>query len=153
MTVTLEPFDPLSHGWVPDHEVGFMQFAGPAWRRRESEKLQLALMTGGQHANRNGVVHGGVLLALADHALGMISLDRTGHFGQATISLNVQFVSPAAIGDFIEVDAEVIRQTRSIVFLRGTLRVGPRVVATADGIWKILDSKSRGPMIDDRLPG
>jgi uncharacterized protein (TIGR00369 family) len=152
MTLTLEPFDPLSHGWIPDHEVGFMQSAGPTWRRREGEALRLALLTGDQHANRNGVVHGGVILALADHGLGMISLDRTGHSNQATISLNVQFVSPAALGDFVEVDAEVVRQTRSIVFLRGTLRVGSRVVATADGIWKILGSGFGGPEAGDRMP-
>lgn len=152
MTVVPEPFDPLSCGWVPDQEIGFMQFAGPTWRRREGGELQLALLTGEQHANRNGVVHGGVILALADHALGMVSLDRTGHSGQVTISLTVQFVSPAALGDFVEVHAEIIRQTRSIVFLRGILRVGSRVVATADGIWKILDSKRRQPAIGDHSP-
>ncbi|MET0430069.1 MAG: PaaI family thioesterase [Microvirga sp.] len=152
MILTQEPFDPSRQGWVPDHEVGFMQIAGPAWQRRDGQTLRLGLLTGDRHANRNGVVHGGVILALIDHGLGMISLDRTGCSRQATISLNVQFVSPAIMGDFLELDADVIRQTRSIVFLRGTLRAGSRVVATADGIWKILDSQRRQPIVEDRTP-
>lgn len=143
MTNASEPFDPSIHGWILDHEVGFMQFAGPVWRSREGEQLKLALLTGRQHANRNGAVHGGVILALADHALGMVSLAQTGCSRQATISLNVQFVSAAALGDFIEVEAEIIRRTRTVVFLRGLLRVGPRVIATAEGIWKILGSRDR----------
>jgi uncharacterized protein (TIGR00369 family) len=143
MTIAGELFDPSVHGWKLDHEVGFMQFAGPVWRRHEGEQLTLALLTGRQHANRNGVVHGGVIVALADHALGMVSLAQTGCSRQATISLNVQFVSPAALGDFIEVEAEIIRQTRTVVFPRGLLRVGPRVIATAEGIWKILGSRER----------
>jgi uncharacterized protein (TIGR00369 family) len=145
MTTSREPFDPRRHGWKPDHEVGFMQFAGPVWRRHEGQELRLGLLTASQHANRNGVVHGGVILALADHGLGMVSLDRTGRPRQATISLNVQFVSPCALGDFIEVEAEIIRQTRTIVFLRGVLRAGTRVIATAEGIWKILATEDRTP--------
>jgi uncharacterized protein (TIGR00369 family) len=141
MVDPLKPFDPVANGWEPDSEIGFMHLAGPTWRRREGKRLKLGLLTGDQHANRNGVVHGGVLLALADHGLGMVSLDQTDCYRQATISLNLQFVSPANLGDFVEVDAEVVRQTRSVVFLRGTLQVSARTVATADGIWKILSSK------------
>ena len=79
-------------------------------------------------------------MLVADHGLGMVSLDQTGCYRQATISLNVQFVSPANLGDFVEVDAEVVKQTRSVVFLRGTLRARSRIIATVEGIWKILGS-------------
>ena len=80
-----------------------------------------------------------------DLRLGMVSVDRTGRSRQATISLSVQFVSPGTIGDFIEVDAEIIRQTRTIIFLRGVLYAGARVIATAEGIWKVLASDDRTP--------
>jgi hypothetical protein len=32
----------------------------------------------------------------------------------------------------------VVRRTSALVFMRGTLRVGARVVANAQGVWKIL---------------
>ena len=41
-------------------------------------------------------------------------------------------------GEFAEIEVEIVRATRSLVFLRGVMRVGDRVVATADGVWKIL---------------
>jgi len=33
----------------------------------------------------------------------------------------------------------VIRKTQTLVFLRGMLVVGDRIVASANGVWKILD--------------
>jgi acyl-coenzyme A thioesterase PaaI-like protein len=38
----------------------------------------------------------------------------------------------------VEAQCEVVRRTRSVVFMRGTLVVGSHLVATANGIWKIL---------------
>jgi acyl-coenzyme A thioesterase PaaI-like protein len=43
------------------------------------------------------------------------------------------------IGDFVEAHCEIVRITRSIIFMRGTLMVGDRVVASASGVWKILE--------------
>ncbi len=37
--------------------------------------------------------------------------------------------------------AEIVRKTRSLVFIRGQLTVGARVVLAADGIWKILSPR------------
>ena len=48
------------------------------------------------------------------------------------------YVGALALGEFADLQAEITRATRSLVFLRGTMRVGDRTVATADGVWKIL---------------
>ena len=42
------------------------------------------------------------------------------------------------LGEFVEVGAEVLRATRTVVFVRGTLEVAGRAVVHADGVWKIL---------------
>jgi acyl-coenzyme A thioesterase PaaI-like protein len=42
------------------------------------------------------------------------------------------------LGEFVEVRSEVVRATRSVVFLEAKMLVGDRVVATASGIWKII---------------
>ena len=49
------------------------------------------------------------------------------------------------IGDFIEIQPEVIRKTQTLVFLRGMLMVGDRVVSSANGVWKILDRPQPQP--------
>ncbi|MBX6747993.1 MAG: PaaI family thioesterase, partial [Acetobacteraceae bacterium] len=55
-----------------------------------------------------------------------------------TVQLNTQFIAPVRVGDFVEGRAEVLRTTRSVLFVRGMLTVGDRTVAHADGVWKIL---------------
>ena len=54
------------------------------------------------------------------------------------MQLNVHYVGAVQLGEFAYVRSELVKVTRSLVFLRGTMTVGDRIVATADGVWKIL---------------
>jgi acyl-coenzyme A thioesterase PaaI-like protein len=54
------------------------------------------------------------------------------------VQLNVHFISGAKQGDFLIAEGEVMRVTRSIVFVRGRLTAGDRLIAHADGVWKRL---------------
>jgi acyl-coenzyme A thioesterase PaaI-like protein len=68
-------------------------------------------------------------------------LDSIGRKLCATIQLNTQFIAAVQIGDFVEGRAEIVRGTRSLVFVRGMLTVGERAVATIDGICKVLHTQ------------
>lgn len=131
-------FDPAREGWVLRSDEGFVGLVGPFWQRRDGDESNLGLLTEPKHRNRRGVVQGGVLMTLADRALGTAAWRETGHRPQATVQLDVHFVEKVAIGEFVEARCQVVRRTRSLVFMRGTLMVGSCIVATADGIWKIL---------------
>jgi acyl-coenzyme A thioesterase PaaI-like protein len=85
------------------------------------------------------------LMTFADRALGMAAWQEIGHQPQATIQLDVHFVKTVKIGEFVEAQCEVVRRTRSVVFMRGTLVVGSHLVATANGIWKILSRTEASP--------
>ncbi len=54
----------------------------------------------------------------------------------STIQFEMQFLSSARIGEFIELRPEVVRRTASLVFLRGVLTADVRSVAAASGIRK-----------------
>jgi acyl-coenzyme A thioesterase PaaI-like protein len=54
------------------------------------------------------------------------------------VQLNVHFISGAKQGDFLVAEGEVMRVTRSIVFVRGRLTAGDKLIAYADGVWKRL---------------
>ena len=129
---------PPPEGWEERSFAGFPALVGPILARREGEAWAYGLRIGPQHLNLRDAVHGGLFATLADHALGLTIWESLGRRPCATIQLNVQFVAAGKLGDFVEARAEVIRVTRSVVFVRGELRVGPRVVAMADGVWKIL---------------
>jgi len=68
-------------------------------------------------------------------------LDSVGRKLCATIQLNTHFIAAVQIGDLVEGRAEMVRVTRSLVFVRGMLFVGDRTVAAIDGIWKVLHTQ------------
>jgi acyl-coenzyme A thioesterase PaaI-like protein len=134
------PFDPAAAGWEPYPEEGFIGLVGPFWQKQEGESIRYAFLAEPKHHNRRGVVQGGMLMTFADRTLGMAAWYANGRRPQATVQLDVHFVDAVQIGEFVEAHNEVVRLTRSMVFMSGTLVVGSRIVATAKGIWKILGS-------------
>jgi len=77
-------------------------------------------------------------MSFADDALGMTVWMAADRQPCTTVQLNTQFVAPVRAGEFVESRVEVLRRTRTLVFVRGTLAVGDRTVVHADGVWKIL---------------
>ena len=80
-----------------------------------------------------------MLMTFADQAMGMTGRRATDEKPHATIELSMQFVGAVQLGDFVEAHCEIVRKTRSLLFIESKLKVGTRVVAAGSGIWKILD--------------
>ena len=134
-------FDPASDGWEAIPDDGFIGLVGPIWQKPGKSGMRFAFLADARHHNRRGVVHGGMIMTFADRALGMTARHATGQKAQATIQLDVHFVNAIQIGEFVEVHAEIVRLTRDLIFMKGDLVARGRVVATANGIWKILAGK------------
>jgi acyl-coenzyme A thioesterase PaaI-like protein len=130
--------DPATEGWEPVRDTGFIGLVGPIYRRQRGERWAFAFRAAPKHANLRDVVQGGMLMTFADRALGRNAWKAAGDKAVATIEFNMQFVSAGELGELIEIVPEVVRKTSSLVFMRGDLVVGSRMVATATGIWKIL---------------
>ena len=131
-------FDPGAHGWKAREEVGLMALLGPIWTKREDEGRVVAFVAEARHLNRSGIVHGGMLMAFADQALGMASTQASGGRRQVTVQLDTHFMGAVREGDFVEARCAVLRQTRSLLFMTGTLTVGDQIVSTSRGVWKLL---------------
>jgi acyl-coenzyme A thioesterase PaaI-like protein len=132
------PFDPAAEGWEPYVDEGFVGLVGPFWQKTEGETVRYGFLAEPKHHNRRGVVQGGMLMTFADRSLGMAAWFANERRPQATIQLDVHFIDAVHIGEFVEAQSRVVRRTRSVIFMSGTLAVGTRVVATANGIWKSL---------------
>ncbi len=132
-----EDFDPSREGWEPFSEPGHIELTGPLWRKQEGDELLVALHVKDKHLNRNGVVHGGMLMTLLDHAMAMGSWAHNGQRRQATIQFETQFIGKAERDDFLVVRPQVMRRARSLVFMRAVGTVGERVVVSASGVWTI----------------
>jgi len=138
MTDSQTAFDPASADWRLLQPEGYPALIGPFWYRREEGGFRYGFTAEPRHLNNGGVVHGGMLMSFADDVLGMTVWEAAGRRPCTTVQLSTQFISPARLGEFVEGRAEIMRTTRSVVFVRGLVTVGDRTVIHADGIWKIL---------------
>jgi uncharacterized protein (TIGR00369 family) len=125
-------------GWKAMPASDYPALVGPFLARRDGDGWRYGFVAEKRHLNLGGVVHGGMLMSFADDALGATVWQSVARKPCTTVQLNTQFVSPVRLGEFVEVRAEVLRATRTLVFVRGVLQVGGRTVIHADGVWKIL---------------
>lgn len=132
---------PPEPGWIALEDEGFVAHVGPVYSREEPGDHRCAFLAQPRHANLLGVAQGGMLMTAGDRALGLAAWRVAGK-PCATIQFSMQFVSAGRMGDWIVVEPEIVRVTSSLVFLRGTLRAGDRVVASADGVWRILAERA-----------
>lgn len=92
-----------------------------------------------RHLNPNGVVHGAVLFAMVDTAMGAaaMSVVPSGHFC-ASVEVHLRFLQPVSSGE-LSATVEVDRAGRRIIHLSGRMHAGDgALVATASGSFAVL---------------
>jgi acyl-coenzyme A thioesterase PaaI-like protein len=127
-------------GWKPVPAKDYPAMIGPFLARRAGEGWEYGFQPEQRHLNIGGVVHGGMLMSFMDDVLGMTVWETIGRKPVTTVQLNHHFIAPGKLGEMVIGRGEVLRATRSVVFIRGTLMSGDRVLVHADGVWKILGS-------------
>ena len=130
-------------GWKMVETTGFLTLIGPLWQRVVDNVHEYALATEDKHHNRRGLVQGGVLMTFADRTCGMTARFVTGKPTMATAQLDVHFVESGKIGEMLVSRPRVVRATRSLVFLSTEITVDKRVIAMANGVFKILRGESQ----------
>ena len=134
--------DPAEDGWRALPGAAMPSGLGVPWSKRVDGRWHYGLLTTADHDNGSGVVHGGVLMAFADHGLSLLAWEAADRGPCTTIQLNTHFLDGIKPGEFIELRGEVTRRTRGLVFVRGVIgaRHGDdmRDVGAIDGIWRVL---------------
>lgn len=127
---------PIPEGFAPaDRNAPFTIANGPFFEKiSDDNKLVRAFYVEPKHLNSIKFAHGGMLMTFADSALAAAVFHETGR-RCVTIKMNSEFLRPAREGDWVESDVEVIRSTRTVVFVRGSLKVGQKAIFKADGIF------------------
>jgi uncharacterized protein (TIGR00369 family) len=116
----------------------FEIYVGPVFEHGVKGARRFALRIDERHVNMRGVIHGGMLMTFADLALGQAVWDATDNAACVTLGMQTQFLKPARAGEIVEVLPELVRKTRSLVFMRGDFKVGEETIFTAASIWKLL---------------
>ena len=125
-------------GWEMQPDQGFIELVGPLWRFKSQDVERYCFWAAKQHRNRRGVVQGGMLMTLADRALGATARKNDPAVSQATVQMSMSFLAPAQTNAVVEITCQIDRATRSLVFVSGQMCQGDRMIGTASGVWKIL---------------
>ena len=116
----------------------------PLYSRKLDDRIQMGLILAEPHCNSRGLVHGGLIAALADNAMGLscvVALANAGRDagkGLVTVSLGVDYVGSAKLGEWLLIDPEPVKVGGSIGFARALIRSQDKPVAMANATFKIL---------------
>ncbi len=127
-------------GGLPDGDFPLRRFLGMAMEAAGPGRARARLVVSGDHHNPNGVVHGAVLFAMVDTAMGHATITvLDGGRRCASVDVQLRFIRPAIAGTLVA-EASVVRRGRSIVHLDARVEDGDgRLVATAAGTFAILE--------------
>lgn len=104
----------------------------------ERDAYTIAYETAGWMRNPNGVTHGGIIAAMLDNAMGVITHVRTPGEPTATVSLEVSYVRPVPVGRELRVDVEVSRVGGTIAHITSRMYCADEpgvTLATGAGVY------------------
>jgi uncharacterized protein (TIGR00369 family) len=100
-----------------------------------SAAVRLRMFPERRHSNLLNAVHGGVTLALIDislfSAIRLILGADAG--GSVTLDLSTQFIGAGRVDQPLDAIGQVLRETRRLVFVRGTVEQDGHLVAAYHG--------------------
>lgn len=132
-----DPENPGWHHWNLKDETLFNgAVMGQLITRVEGQQSRLRMFPERKHENLQGIIHGAVTLSLIDislfttmHTLG------SGNAGPSvTLELSTQFVGGGDPSRPLDAITEIVRETGSLVFVRGTVEQEDHRVAVFSGI-------------------
>ena len=125
------------------NKTGFMKHNGGIMFRNISEsEYEFKSVINENHLNNLGITHGGYICSLIDSGAGTAAYRAANNNPCVTISLDLKFISATKKGDEIMGFAKILKKTKTMVFLICHLKSNEKIIASASGVWKILNIKS-----------
>jgi acyl-coenzyme A thioesterase PaaI-like protein len=120
---------------------GFTDPWEPIWSIKTEDAVRIGLHAGNAHCNSRGFVHGALLTALADNAMGLSCIQVRGPSagGLVTVNLAMDFVATARQGQWIEVQPTVIRVGSSMCFASALVLADGSVCARANATFRVMN--------------
>lgn len=110
---------------------------GPfCFRVGDDGRAQCAFEPRPHHLNGGGTIHGGLLMSFADFSLFAIAHNALRGVRAVTLTCNSEFLSAGSLGGNVYAEGEVLRETRSLLFVRGLLSQETRPLLAFSGTLK-----------------
>ena len=152
MTATKTPASRIPEGFVEVHgHAAFATRNGPYFEKIIDETRMIrGFLADKRHLNGVNFVHGGMLMSFADSSLARTINYACGKRG-VTLKMNSEFLRPVKEGDFVEAHCEMIRDTRTLGFVRGLLKVGGHAVFRTDAIFQYIKAEKFAKKVGENL--
>lgn len=111
---------------------------GPFCFKVENGVARSAFQPRREHLNGGGNIHGGALMSFADFALFSIAHSTLKDVRAVTLTFSSEFLSAGRLEGWVEARGEVLRETRSIIFVRGLVTQVSRPLLSFSGTLKKL---------------
>jgi uncharacterized protein (TIGR00369 family) len=115
----------------------------PLFARETTDAIQLALEIRDAHCNARGFAHGGLISSLADNAMGLSAVRQArlrpgaAQVSALTVSLALDFIDVARVGDFVEFQPSVLKVGRTLSFVECHVVCRARLIARGSASFRI----------------
>ena len=114
----------------------------PLYSKRTDKAVIIGFRLAKPHTNGRGLIHGGLIAALADNAMGYSCAQAMGWTTSlVTISLAVDFIGTAQVGQWCAVETEVIKTGSTICFAQSLVKADDAVIARANATFRVVPKK------------
>ncbi len=118
----------------------------PLFSRKTPGQVEIGVRLARAHCNSRGLVHGGVIAALADNAMGLaLHAARAEQSGEAesggsalTTTLAIDYLASAAIGAWLQVTPRVLKAAGSTGVVDALVTADGVLVARANAVFRVL---------------
>jgi uncharacterized protein (TIGR00369 family) len=115
----------------------------PLFSRVLADRVIVGLYVREPHTNSRGMLHGGLIAALADNAMGLSCVQvltgegRKPAGGLVTVSMATDFIGAAKLGQWVEVDTQYVKAGKTLCFAQSFVTADGEVIARADARFKV----------------
>jgi uncharacterized protein (TIGR00369 family) len=115
----------------------------PLYSRVLPDRVVIGFHVREAHTNSRGMLHGGLIAALADNAMGLscvavlTAAGRKPEGGLVTVSLAIDYVGAAKLDQWVAVDTQYVKTGRTLCFAQAFVLADGDVIARADARFKV----------------
>lgn len=114
----------------------------PLYAKKTDKAVIIGLRLARPHTNGRGLIHGGLITALADNAMGYSCAQATNWtISFVTVSLAIDFAGSAEIGQWCTIESDVIKAGKTICFAQCLVKADEAVIARASGTFRVVPKK------------
>lgn len=111
----------------------------PIYAKKTERAVIIGLRLARPHTNGRGLIHGGLITALADNAMGYSCAQATNWTTSfVTVSLSIDFVGSGEIGQWCSIGSDVIKTGKTICFAQSLIKADGVVIARASGTFRVV---------------